>query len=270
MWGQVHQAGPAVSCTKNVSDPRSLSDDQSSTGCCRTVPPTRKSGHTASMTSSPFRRRPHRHDGKKERIFSPLPRHASLEDLVPEDNFYRRLETRLDLSFVREVVRPFYAKGGRPSVDPVVFFKLQLVLFFEGLSSERELMVVAADRLSVRWYLGYDLHESLPDHSNLTRTRERFGLSVFRRFFEEIVEMCAEPAGPALLRRALRRPGQGLPRYLHVREGAAQEAGVGGTFVRGGQGPARYEEVQAQEIWVRHPTSYVSLGRNTSQLVLRG
>ncbi len=77
-------------------------------------------------------------------------------------------------------------------MDPVVFFKLQLVMFFEGLRSERELMRVAADRLSVRWYLGYDLHEPLPDHSNLTRTRERFGLSVFRRFFERIVEICAE------------------------------------------------------------------------------
>ena len=65
-------------------------------------------------------------------------------------------------------------------------------MFFEGLRSERELMRVAADRLSVRWYLGYDLNEPLPDHSNLTRARERFGLSVFRRFFEEIVEMCAE------------------------------------------------------------------------------
>jgi hypothetical protein len=60
------------------------------------------------------------------------------------------------------------------------------------LRSERELMRVAADRISVRWYLGYDLHEPLPDHSNLTRVRERFGLSVFRRFFEEIVERCAE------------------------------------------------------------------------------
>jgi transposase len=130
--------------------------------------------------------------GIKERNFSPLPRDASLEDLVPEDNFYRRLEARLDLSFVRDLVRPLYAEGGRPSVDPVVFFKLQPVLFFEGLRSERELMVVAADRLSVRWYLGYDLRESLPDRSNLTRTRERFGLPVFRRFFEEIVEMCVE------------------------------------------------------------------------------
>jgi transposase len=130
--------------------------------------------------------------GKKERVFSPLPRDVSLEDLVPNHSFYRRLEAGLDLSFVRELVAPLYARGGRPSVDPVVFFKLQLVMFFEGIRSERELMRVAADRLSVRWYLGYDLHEPLPDHSNLTRARERFGLSVFRRFFEEVVERCAE------------------------------------------------------------------------------
>ena len=130
--------------------------------------------------------------GIKERRFDPLPHEISLEDLVPQDNFYRRLEAALDLSFVRDLVRPLYARGGRPSVDPVVFFKLQLVMFFEGLRAERELMRVAADRLSVRWYLGYDLHEPLPDHCNLTRTRERFGLLVFRRFFERIVELCVE------------------------------------------------------------------------------
>src|SRR3712207_1989849 len=53
-------------------------------------------------------------------------------------------------------------------------------------------MRVAADRLSVRWFLGYDLHEPLPDHSSLTRIRERYGLEVFRSFFERIVEMCFE------------------------------------------------------------------------------
>ena len=60
--------------------------------------------------------------GIKVRSLAPLPRDLSLEDLVPEDHFYRRLETRLDLSFVRELVAPLYASGGRPSVDPVVFF----------------------------------------------------------------------------------------------------------------------------------------------------
>jgi transposase len=130
--------------------------------------------------------------GTKARSFSPLPPDVSLEELVPEDHFYRVLEERLDLSFIRELVAPLYAGGGRPSVDPVVFFKLQLVMFFEGLRSERQLMRLAADRLSLRWYLGYDLFEPLPDHSSLTRIRERFGTGVFRRFFERIVEMCVE------------------------------------------------------------------------------
>lgn len=50
--------------------------------------------------------------GTKVRSFSPLPRDISLEDLVPKDNFYRRLEERIDLSFVREIVVPLYAEGG--------------------------------------------------------------------------------------------------------------------------------------------------------------
>src|SRR5207244_1920560 len=79
---------------------------------------------------------------------------------------------------------------GRPSIDPVVFFRLQLVMFFEGLRSERQLMRVVGDRLSLRWYLGYDLAEPLPDHSSLTRIRDRFGLEVFRQFFETVVEQC--------------------------------------------------------------------------------
>jgi hypothetical protein len=56
--------------------------------------------------------------GTKVRSFAPLPDDLSLEDLVLEDNFYRRLEAALDLSFVRELVGPLYANGGRPSVDP--------------------------------------------------------------------------------------------------------------------------------------------------------
>jgi transposase len=130
--------------------------------------------------------------GIKERNFQPLPDDLSLEVLVPKDNFYRRLEERIDLSFVRELVLPLYARGGRHSIDPVVFFKLQLVLFFEDLRSERQLMEVVADRLSLRWYVGYDLCEPLPDHSSLTKIRERYGLEVFRNFFERIVEMCVE------------------------------------------------------------------------------
>ena len=129
--------------------------------------------------------------GLKDRAFAPLVA-VSLEALVPQDHFYRYLDRTLDLSFVREVVQETYAPLGRPSIDPVVFFRLQLVMFFEDIRSERLLMRLVADKLSVRWFLGYDLNESLPDHSSLTRIRTRYGIPVFRRFFETIVEQCVQ------------------------------------------------------------------------------
>jgi len=65
-------------------------------------------------------------------------------------------------------------------------------MFIEGIRSERQLLRQAADRLSILWYLGYDLGEPLPDHSSLTRIRERYGVEVFRRFFDAIVEHCQQ------------------------------------------------------------------------------
>jgi hypothetical protein len=58
----------------------------------------------------------------KTRAFAPLC-NLTVEDLVPADHFYRHLETKLDLGFVRDLVRSTYKECGRPSVDPKVFFK---------------------------------------------------------------------------------------------------------------------------------------------------
>jgi transposase len=127
---------------------------------------------------------------EKERDFQPHV--VSLESLVPKDNFYRQVEAKLDLTFVRDLVRHLYKPFGRPGIDPVVFFKLQLIMFFEGIRSERQLMDMVAMRLDCRWYLGYDLDEDVPDHSSLSKIRDRFGLEVFQCFFERIVEMCVD------------------------------------------------------------------------------
>ena len=89
--------------------------------------------------------------GHKERAFAPFVA-VSLEALVPPDHFYRHLDRTLDLSFVRALVQDTYAPLGRPSIDPVIFFRLQLVMFFEGIRSERLLMRLVADKLSVRWF----------------------------------------------------------------------------------------------------------------------
>ena len=88
--------------------------------------------------------------GTKTRAVAPLPP-VSLNELVPPNHFCRHLERTLDLGFVRDLVRHAYAETGRPSIDPAIFFKLQLILFFEGLRSERQLLRVVTDRLSLRW-----------------------------------------------------------------------------------------------------------------------
>lgn len=117
---------------------------------------------------------------------------VSLEHTVPPDHFYRHLESTLDLAIVRDWVADLYAVNGRPSVDPIVFFKLQLIMFFEGIRSERKLVEIASLNLAHRWYLGYSLDEPLPNHSSLTRIRQRLGLAVFRRFFEHVLDLCEE------------------------------------------------------------------------------
>src|SRR5215204_6458131 len=127
---------------------------------------------------------------KPRRLDEPIT--VSLEDLVPSNHFYRHLEAKLDLSFVRAWAQELYAERGRPSIDPVLFFKLQLVMFFEGIRSERQLIATASLNLAHRWYLGYALDEELPDHSSLTRIRQRLGVDVFQRFFEKVVDLCQE------------------------------------------------------------------------------
>ena len=127
---------------------------------------------------------------KSRRLDQPIG--VSLESLVPRDHFYRHLEATLDLGFVREWTRELYADRGRPSIDPVVFFKLQLVMFFEGIRSERKLIETASLNLAHRWYLGYALDEALPVHSSLTRIRQRLGVETFERFFEKVVDLCQE------------------------------------------------------------------------------
>src|SRR5215207_5984130 len=127
---------------------------------------------------------------KPRRLHEPIT--VLLEDLVPSNHFYRHLEAKLDLSFVRDWTRDLYAERGRPSIDPVIFFKLHLVMFFEGIRSERKLIETASLNLAHRWYLGYALDEDLPDHSSLTRIRQRLGVDIFQRFFEQIVDLCQE------------------------------------------------------------------------------
>ena len=156
--------------------------------------------------------------GAKIRNFAPLPADLSLEELVPKDNFYR-LEATLDLSFVRDLVRDCYASSGRPSVDPEVFFRLQLVMFFDDIRSERQLVQAAADRLSIRWYLGVSVVFAVHERPSPLAPSSFFGWMVrLRNSSHRISPYARSGASCAPSRRALAAlPGTGTSTTLRHR-----------------------------------------------------
>ena len=120
---------------------------------------------------------------------------VTIEDLVPEDHFLRKLEKSLDWSFVYEETAHLYSRRyGRPPINPVVLVKYLLVGFLYGIPSERQIEQRCADSNAFRWYLGIDLDERVPDHSTISQLRRRKPgfRKVFRRLFEEVVRQCVE------------------------------------------------------------------------------
>ena len=88
--------------------------------------------------------------------------YVSIEELVPKDNFYRKVNELLDLRFLYQECKKYYGKTGKPSIDPVVFFKFNLYGYFENIIEDRELVRQVSDSLSARLFLGYDLDEQIP------------------------------------------------------------------------------------------------------------
>ena len=116
----------------------------------------------------------------------------SLERLVPEDHLLRLIANAVDFSFIRPLCRPFYSHTGRPSVDPVVLFKMLLIGYLYGITSERRLARELSLNLGYRWFLGYDFDQPTPDHSVLSKARARFGPEVFESFFRRSIDLCRE------------------------------------------------------------------------------
>jgi transposase len=115
-----------------------------------------------------------------------------LGKVVPTTNFYRQLKQALELSFLYELVAPYYGKCGHQSIDPVLFFKLMLVEHLENLSSDRALIRHCQLRLDILFFLDHALDQPLPWHSTLSRTRQRLPDKVFDECFQYSLNQCAQ------------------------------------------------------------------------------
>jgi transposase len=116
----------------------------------------------------------------------------TLEQLVPQDNFYRRLKKAIALDWLYKTTKKYYGQEGQESIDPVVFFKICLIGYINNISSDRKLSEYCSDSLGIRLFLGYDIDEGLPWHSTISRTRQLYGEEVFKKLFEQVFEKCME------------------------------------------------------------------------------
>ena len=75
-----------------------------------------------------------------------------LEELVPQNNFYRLLNRELDLQFLYKATEQYYGYEGQESIDPVVFFKICLVGYLNNINSDRKLIEYCSDSLGIRLF----------------------------------------------------------------------------------------------------------------------
>ena len=116
--------------------------------------------------------------------------HQSLDEMVPEDNFYRKVNQNLSLDFLYKATSNYYGKCGQESIDPVVFFKILMVGYLNNINSDRALMRFCNNCLDIRLFLGYDINENLPFHSTISRTRALFGEELFLELFRSVLSLC--------------------------------------------------------------------------------
>jgi len=106
---------------------------------------------------------------------------VDIESLIPETHLLRKIERMVSFDFIYDLLAPYYPATGRPSVDPVSMFKRRLV-------EEVQL------NIAYRWFCGFELDDTIPNHSTFskTRTRKWQQSSLFQKAFYEIVKQCID------------------------------------------------------------------------------
>lgn len=116
----------------------------------------------------------------------------NLDCRIRKDHILRKIDQYIDFDFIYHEVKASYGDNGNVSVPPPVILKMMLLLVFYNVRSERELIDTIPERLDWLWFLGYDLDNDIPNHSVLSKARNRWGVEAFKAFFERIVWQCVE------------------------------------------------------------------------------
>ena len=119
---------------------------------------------------------------------------VDIESMIPETHLLRKIERMVSFDFIYDLLAPYYPATGHPSVDPVSMFKMLLIGYLYGIKSERRLVEEVQLNIAYRWFCGFELDDTIPNHSTFskTRTRKWQQSDLFQKAFYEIVKQCID------------------------------------------------------------------------------
>gem|GEM_PF-733289 len=121
----------------------------------------------------------------------------SIEQLVPQEHFLRKVDKYIDFDFIYEEVEELYClDNGRPSIDPVILVKILLIQCLYGIKSMRQTIKDIQVNTAYRWFLGYDLTDEIPHFTTYSKnyTRRFKGTNVFENIFSKVLMQAIEEA----------------------------------------------------------------------------
>ena len=118
----------------------------------------------------------------------------TIEELVPENHRVRLYDKAIDWTFIYPLVENLYSSYGRPSIDPIVLFKMVFLNYIEGIHSMRKTCQRCQTDIAYRWFLRIDFNHSIPNHSTYSKNLERkfIETDLFRQIFMHIIKQAYE------------------------------------------------------------------------------
>lgn len=120
---------------------------------------------------------------------------VSIDQLVPEDHLVRKIDACIDFNFIYDLVKDKYStETGRPSIDPVVLFKIVFIKYIFGIKSMRQAITEIETNMAYRWFLGYGFNDKIPHFTTFGKNyKRRFeDTDVFEKIFMHILEQAIE------------------------------------------------------------------------------
>jgi transposase/transcription elongation factor Elf1 len=114
----------------------------------------------------------------------------SIEEIVPKNHILRDIDQAMSFDFIYDEVKRLYSEdNGRPSIDPVVLFKIILIKYIFGIRSIRQTIKEIEVNMAYRWFLGYGMTEPIPHFTTFGKNYERrfAGSDIFEKIFEHIL-----------------------------------------------------------------------------------